>query len=94
MTSPLVLMDMHMPTIDGVAATMMIRSMAGARKRGVPIIALTGNALVGQREACLAAGMNDYLSKPFEAADFYEIIDRWGTPDAKAVAEGTALADA
>jgi CheY-like chemotaxis protein len=39
---------------------------------------LTGNALVGQRESCLAAGMNDYLSKPFEAEHFYAVLDRWG----------------
>jgi signal transduction histidine kinase/ActR/RegA family two-component response regulator len=74
-TYDLVLMDMHMPKMDGVSATMTIRKLAGP-ERLVPIIALTGNALVGQRESCLAAGMNDYLSKPFEAADFYAVIDR------------------
>jgi PAS domain S-box-containing protein len=73
----LVLMDMHMPEMDGVSATLAIRGLTGP-ERLVPIIALTGNALVGQREICLAAGMNDYLSKPFEAADFYAVIDRWG----------------
>jgi PAS domain S-box-containing protein len=74
-TYDLVLMDMHMPKMDGVAATMTIRKLAGP-ERLVPIIALTGNALVGQRESCLEAGMNDYLSKPFEADDFYAVIDR------------------
>jgi PAS domain S-box-containing protein len=73
----LVLMDMDMPEMDGVSATRMIRGMNGEAGL-VPIIALTGNALVGQRESCLAAGMNDYLAKPFEAADFYAAIDRWG----------------
>jgi PAS domain S-box-containing protein len=71
----LVLMDMHMPEMDGVSATRIIRGLTGP-ERLVPIIALTGNALVGQREICLAAGMSDYLSKPFEAADFYAVIDR------------------
>ena len=44
--------------------------------REVPIIAFTGNALVGQRESCLAAGMNDYLVKPFEPEQLYAAIDR------------------
>jgi CheY-like chemotaxis protein len=73
----LVLMDMDMPVMDGVAATAAIRGSSGPH-RLLPIIALTGNALVGQRESCLAAGMNDYLSKPFEAVDFHAVIDRWG----------------
>jgi CheY-like chemotaxis protein len=66
-----------MPKTDGVAATLTIRKLSGP-ERLVPIIALTGDALVGQRESCLAAGMDDYLSKPFEAADFYAVIDRQG----------------
>ena len=71
-----ILMDMNMPELDGISATKLIRSLPGP-ERLVPIIALTGNALVGQRESCLAAGMNDYLSKPFEPDDFYAVIDRW-----------------
>jgi CheY-like chemotaxis protein len=71
----LVLMDMQMPELDGVSAARKIRQSRGPM-REVPIIALTGNALVGQRESCLAAGMNDYLSKPFEPEQLYAAIDR------------------
>jgi PAS domain S-box-containing protein len=77
----LILMDMQMPEMDGISATAAIRGFDGSQ-RSVPIIALTGNALVGQRESCLAAGMNDYLSKPFEAPDFHAVIDRWSVAGA------------
>jgi PAS domain S-box-containing protein len=70
-----VVMDLQMPEMDGLSAAKAIRALTGP-ERHVPIIALTGNAIVGQREICLAAGMNDYLPKPFEPADFYAAIDR------------------
>jgi CheY-like chemotaxis protein len=83
-TYDLILMDMQMPVMDGVSATQAIRALAGAVS-GIPIIALTGNALIGERERCLAAGMNDYLSKPFEPPELYAVIDRWGRHAAAAV---------
>jgi light-regulated signal transduction histidine kinase (bacteriophytochrome)/CheY-like chemotaxis protein len=71
----LVFMDMQMPEMDGVSATAKIRALSGP-ERTIPIVALTGNALTGQREICVAAGMNDYLPKPFDPLDFYAVIAR------------------
>jgi CheY-like chemotaxis protein len=77
----LVLMDMQMPVMDGIAATEAIRALKGPDHR-VPIIALTANALVGQREICLAAGMNGFLTKPIQPDALYEAILRLGPAEA------------
>jgi CheY-like chemotaxis protein len=72
----LVLMDIQMPTMDGISATSAIRNLAGP-ERQVPIIALTANALVGQRERYLAAGMNDCVTKPIQPLLLFAAINRW-----------------
>jgi CheY-like chemotaxis protein len=73
----LILMDVQMPVMDGVEATTAIRiSPSLGRKKNIPIVALTAYAMLGDREKFLAAGMNDYLSKPFEMADLEKIISK------------------
>jgi two-component system sensor histidine kinase/response regulator len=74
----LVLMDMQMPVLDGVAATMTIRS--NPRFRSVPIIAMTANAMAGDREKCLQAGMNDYVTKPIDPDKLFDTLRRWIPP--------------
>lgn len=69
----LVLMDVFMPEIDGLQATKIIREEL---KNSIPIIAITAAALVGEKEKCLAAGMNDYISKPFDPAELMEKIKK------------------
>jgi CheY-like chemotaxis protein len=62
----LILMDIQMPVINGIAATKKIRELESTSNTQTPIIAITANALSGDKETCLAAGMNDYISKPFQ----------------------------
>jgi CheY-like chemotaxis protein/nitrogen-specific signal transduction histidine kinase len=62
----LILMDIQMPVMNGIIATKKIRELESSTNMQTPIIAITANALSGDKEACLAAGMNDYISKPFQ----------------------------
>ena len=81
----LIFMDVMMPEMDGLEATRAIRERQKDRanhpnyKSPIVIVAMTANAMQGDRDKCLAAGMDDYLSKPVRLEDFRAIIERWGT---------------
>ncbi len=73
----LVLMDIHMPDIDGIEATAIIREWEHSEGLRTPIAALTANAMAGDRERFLASGMDDYLSKPFARAELVALVLKW-----------------
>jgi two-component system, sensor histidine kinase and response regulator len=73
----LVLMDMRMPEMDGLAATRAIRQAERAGGGRIVVVALTANVLEGDREACIAAGMDDFLAKPLALDMLRVMLERW-----------------
>ncbi len=79
----LVFMDCQMPVMDGYEATRGIRAgRDGVLQRDIPIIAMTANAMTGDRETCLDAGMSDYIPKPIRKAQLQQALERWGSHEA------------
>ncbi|ETR69208.1 MAG: hypothetical protein OMM_04082 [Candidatus Magnetoglobus multicellularis str. Araruama] len=74
-----ILMDIQMPEMDGYTATHHIRTQFSLKD--LPIIAMTANAMAGEREKCLSAGMNDHISKPVKPLNLFETLIRWLRPD-------------
>jgi CheY-like chemotaxis protein len=74
----IVLMDMQMPVMDGVTATQEIRK--NERFRNLPVVAMTANAMQGDRDRCMAAGMNDHVAKPIEPEDLWKALLLWIKP--------------
>ena len=73
----IVLMDCHMPVMDGYEATRRIRQGEAGAGRRLPVVALTADALAGGRDRCLQAGMDDFLTKPASSGQLAAIIERW-----------------
>jgi CheY-like chemotaxis protein/HPt (histidine-containing phosphotransfer) domain-containing protein len=87
-----ILMDVQMPLMDGLEATRLLRAKPGLQS--VPVIAMTAHAMAQDRERCLAAGMSDFVSKPFELAELVKVLARWtsrGTETPSAVSDPAAL---
>lgn len=70
-----IVIHMTMPVMDGLEASRRIRAMEKYRR--LPIIAMTANAMKGDREACIAAGMNDHLAKPIDTRELFGVLEKW-----------------
>lgn len=73
-----------MPDMDGFEATKTWRQDEGWQDKHIPIIALTADAMTGDREKCLAAGMDDYLNKPFKLEQIADMINKWVNQEKRA----------
>lgn len=85
----MILMDISMPVMNGLQASRAIRDVESGTGRRVPIVAVTAHVLDGDREECLAAGMDDYLTKPISVEKLEEKLDRWLRRDKAQSATGT-----
>jgi CheY-like chemotaxis protein len=81
-------MDVQMPEMDGFAATAAIRAQEQVNGRHVPIVAMTARAMKGDRERCLDAGMDDYLSKPVHYKELESVIERNTSREVRAARGG------
>ena len=72
-----VFMDLQMPVMDGLDATRLLRSSQATINPGLPVIAMTANAMVGARQQCLEAGMNDYITKPVTTRSLAHVLEKW-----------------
>jgi CheY-like chemotaxis protein len=73
----LILMDWKLPGTDGLSCTQQIRELERDKGYHTPIVAITGRAMDGDKGKCLGAGMDDYMSKPFTAEEFRQMVNRW-----------------
>ncbi len=81
----LILMDWKLPGSDGLTCTQKIRELERDKGYHTPIVAITGRAMAGDKGKCLGAGMDDYMSKPFTAEEFRDMVNRW-IPDSSRTA--------
>jgi CheY-like chemotaxis protein len=79
-TYAIILMDIRMPELDGLEATKTIRSLGSVNGKQIPIVAVTAQAMDGDKERCIWAGMSDYISKPFTREELEKTIFRWIGP--------------
>jgi response regulator RpfG family c-di-GMP phosphodiesterase len=93
-TFDLVLMDCHMPVMDGYQATAALRQHELTGDRRLPVVALTANAMLGDREQCIAVGMDDYLAKPYTRAQLEQVLNRWLPRQMEVTAEPVVAAEA
>ena len=90
----LVLMDLQMPDMGGLEATALIREWEASAGGHTPVVAMTAHAMKGDREQCLEAGMDDYLSKPIRPNDLYDIVEQMAGGDIAAREEPSGSVDA